>query len=155
MISCTAAGRKAGPREGGRDFGSVVAGGAAGRDAVLNEGGRGDGSVVAVGAAETVCVLHAGVPGCVIGFSLFRRVLFLRTTCWCARVRHRILTLPESTGKKRLKRIEPLLLVFWIVLLSLFFLFFQCGYSWAFRRAARPYCEKTNIHFCVSIQLRK
>ena len=74
MISCTAAGRKAGPREGGRDFGSVVAGGAAGRDAVLNEGGRGDGSVVAVGAAETVCVLHAGVPGCVIGFSLFRRV---------------------------------------------------------------------------------
>jgi len=63
-----------------------VAAGAAGRDAALNDGGRGNGSVVAVGAAETVCVLHA-------------------------RVRQRILTRPQSTGKKRLKRIEPLLLV--------------------------------------------
>jgi len=56
------------------DFGSVVAAGAAGRDATLNEVGRAVGSVVAVGATETVCVLHAGVPGCLTGFSLVRRV---------------------------------------------------------------------------------
>jgi len=73
-MSSTAAGRYAGPREGGRDFGSVVGTGAAGRDPDLNEGGRGVGSVVAVGAVETVCVLHAGVPGCIKGFTLVRRV---------------------------------------------------------------------------------
>jgi hypothetical protein len=73
-ISSTAAARDAGPREGARDFGSVVAAGDARKDAVLNEGVRGVDSVVAVGSAETVCVLHAGVPGCVKEFSLVRRV---------------------------------------------------------------------------------
>ena len=46
-------------------------------------------------------------------------------------------SLVRSTGKKRLKRSEPLLLEFWIVILSLFVLFFQCGHSWAFWRAAK------------------
>ena len=49
----------------------------------------------------------------------------------------RILTRAHSTGKKRLKRSEPLLLKLCIVILSLFVLFFQCGHSWAFWRAAR------------------
>ena len=66
----------------------------------------------------------------------------------------RILTRAHSTGKKRLKRSEPLLLELWIVMLSLFVLFFQCGHSWAFWRAARHdptrvVSAKTNIHFCV------
>jgi len=74
IIPSTAAGRDAGPREGVRNFGSVVAAGAARRDAVLNDSVRGVGSVVAVGSTDTVCVLHAGVPGCVKGFSLVRRV---------------------------------------------------------------------------------
>mmetsp|Transcript_66386 Transcript_66386/g.107691 ORF Transcript_66386/g.107691 Transcript_66386/m.107691 type:complete len:146 (+) Transcript_66386:513-950(+) len=77
-----------------------------------NKGVRGVGSVVAVGAAETVCVLHAGVPGCVKRFSLVRK-------------------------HGQLKRILPLLLVLWIVILSRFVLFFQCRHSRAFRCAAR------------------
>ena len=53
----------------------MVAASADGRDAALNEGVRGIGSIVTVGAAETVCVLHAGVPGCVKGFSFVRTAL--------------------------------------------------------------------------------
>ena len=52
----------------------MVAPSADGRDAALNEGVRGIGSTVTVGTAGTVCVLHAGVPGCVEGFSLVRTV---------------------------------------------------------------------------------
>ena len=53
---------------------SIIASTAAGRYAGLREGGRDFGSVVAVGAAETVSALHAGVRGCVKAFSLVRRV---------------------------------------------------------------------------------
>ena len=52
----------------------MVAPSADGRDAALNEGVRGIGGTVTVGTAGTVCVLHAGVPGCVEGFSLVRTV---------------------------------------------------------------------------------
>jgi hypothetical protein len=70
--SSAATGRDAGPREGEKVFGSVVASGSAGRDTALNEGVRGVGTVVPVDAADTVCVLHAGVLGCVKTFSLVR-----------------------------------------------------------------------------------
>jgi len=66
----------------------------------------------------------------------------------------RILTWGHSTGQKRLKRSEPLLLELWIVILPLFVLFFQCGHLWAFWRTARHdptrvVSAKTNIHFGV------
>jgi len=70
IISFTAAGTDAGPRRNVRGFSKVVAASADKRDAARNEGVRGIGSIVTVGAAETVRVLHAGVPGCVKGFSL-------------------------------------------------------------------------------------